>query len=1816
MKKQLLLLLFLMVTAVTQAQFQTQNCFAIGDSATTITNSLHGFAPNTRIFTSVPGSDTAYIDIADTIEFRTDCFDLTGMTYAILSFNHICKIDFFDVAIVEISIDCGQNWFQLTSEYVTNVLNPPGAPFAAQGYQFSAASYPAWQPGNALAVPVNSWWRTEYFDISNWAGFADTRIRFIMWDANIPGGNSNNGWALDDVCVLAAPCELTPPTLSFMPPVFQNVVYNLGPYNITVATTDNSGINNATLFYSVNGGAFTSVTMNNTQDSIYVGQIPAVNDGDTICYYVVSTDGSPCANQTTLPSSGCVQFIASQGISFPYCDGFDIPPALWSDTSTIGNWQNGIPSNGTLNNAFSPPNVWAVGLNSIYPPNANAILYSPVFGPIPVGTKLSFWMNYDTEGSWDGTRLEYSTDGGVTWLILGDIGNSCQCQTNWYNGTVNCSGQPAWNGQSNGWVKAEYEFPSGFPFGPNIQFRFVFCSDAIIQNLGFMIDNFCMETPQPFDAGIPAITSPVNFAAAGTCQDIIVNVKNFGLNPISNFDIYYSANVSGTVTTYGPFIFPGTLNPGQSQSITLPCLIMPTGSFTLCAWTSLPGDGNALNDTTCTTLIGIPVITVGANSICDDFESGNQGWVSVINSGGNTGTTWQFGTPAFGATTGAHSGLTAWDINLTTPYTANANVSLYSPFYDFSAVPNAGLSFWINYNTQLNSDGVSLEYTDNGGATWTQIGLINPGPPYYNWYNSNLFCSNQPGWSGNSAGWKKAEMTNLGALGIPGNVNGIQFRFTFCSDGFTQNDGFSMDDFCIVIPQPLDAGIPAIVQPTNYAPAGSCQPVVVNVTNFGLNPISNFDLFYSVDSAGVVVVYGPFPFAGSLNPGQSQQVTLPCVNFPVGQFTLCAWTALPGDGNTFNDTTCAVLIGVPVITMGSATYCDQFENGNLGWTVQLLPGANPATTWQLGTPAFGATTGAHSGVNAWDINLTSAYTGDADVALISPIFDFSAVTLAGISFWINYNTEGSWDGTRLEYSLNGTTWIQMGNAGAGPPYFNWYDNNMNCSATDGWNGNSNGWKKAEMKNLASLGLAGQSYVQFRFVFCADAIIQVDGFSMDDFCIEIPQPFDAGVPAINSPVGFAPAGSCQPVTVTLENFGLNPLTSLNLYYQVTSGGSTTNYGPFPWTGNLVPGSSVQVTLPCVTFPSGGFTLCSWSELVNDGNAFNDTVCTSLTGVPVIPLSYTTPYCDDFEGGNIGWTSVLLPAGNAGTTWQLGTPAFGATTGAHSGINAWDINLTSAYTGNANVALYSPIFDIVQGLDCKLSFWRNHNTEQAWDGVRLEYTLNNSGIWNTLGGVGSTLPYVNWYTNTTICSNNQAAWAGNSGGWVKSEMQNLGVLPNFNSSQTIQFRFIFCSDASVNLDGFSIDDFCMEVPVPLTAAPVTIKDNTTFPLIFAGQPIQFSSDLKNKGTTPLSYLEAQLWIDNNQVANDIINYTPNLAAGATQLHSFSSFTWIATAGIHDVCVITNNPNQSADLNPLDDTLCYQLQVIDTISAVNNNVCTDFETAPDFVTLNALSYTNNTSWQWGTPAQTVLNSAFSGTKAWMTNLTANYPNRDSSGLFSALYTINPLHYYKLSFRHKFSTELFQDGCAVDYSTDYGNSWQILGGFDPANNWYNAPFIIALGGLPPDPGFTGSLGNYILSEFEKHFGFSSTAVIFRFRFMSDYSVTNEGWVIDDVCFQDMGPTGINEPSLSVTGLALGQNVPNPALSQTDIPYFLPTDGKVKLELTDVVGKSVLVLTDESKSSGLHTFSFNTGQLNAGLYFYTLTFNGERITRRMIITR
>jgi hypothetical protein len=109
-------------------------------------------------------------------------------------------------------------------------------------------------------------------------------------------------------------------------------------------------------------------------------------------------------------------------------------------------------------------------------------------------------------------------------------------------------------------------------------------------------------------------------------------------------------------------------------------------------------------------------------------------------------------------------------------------------------------------------------------------------------------------------------------------------------------------------------------------------------------------------------------------------------------------------------------------------------------------------------------------------------------------------------------------------------------------------------------------------------------------------------------------------------------------------------------------------------------------------------------------------------------------------------------------------------------------------------------------------------------------------------------------------------------------------------------------------------------------------------------------------------------------------------------------------------------------------------------------------------------------------------------------------------------------------------------------------------------------------------------------------------------------------------GQTMVNKtlliPSLvnNGQGFSLSQNVPNPFGDVTSISYAIPVDGKVKLEVLDVVGQQVALLVDEAQGTGSYTYTMPGNALPSGVYFYKMTVNaGEQQftqTKRMTITR
>lgn len=100
--------------------------------------------------------------------------------------------------------------------------------------------------------------------------------------------------------------------------------------------------------------------------------------------------------------------------------------------------------------------------------------------------------------------------------------------------------------------------------------------------------------------------------------------------------------------------------------------------------------------------------------------------------------------------------------------------------------------------------------------------------------------------------------------------------------------------------------------------------------------------------------------------------------------------------------------------------------------------------------------------------------------------------------------------------------------------------------------------------------------------------------------------------------------------------------------------------------------------------------------------------------------------------------------------------------------------------------------------------------------------------------------------------------------------------------------------------------------------------------------------------------------------------------------------------------------------------------------------------------------------------------------------------------------------------------------------------------------------------------------------------------------------------------------PELSLTGgsnAELSQNYPNPFNPSTRIPFAIARPSRVVLRVFDVRGAQVATLYEGNLLAGRHAVEW-TGRndrgesVASGMYFYTLTTNGQTLSRKMLVLK
>ena len=84
----------------------------------------------------------------------------------------------------------------------------------------------------------------------------------------------------------------------------------------------------------------------------------------------------------------------------------------------------------------------------------------------------------------------------------------------------------------------------------------------------------------------------------------------------------------------------------------------------------------------------------------------------------------------------------------------------------------------------------------------------------------------------------------------------------------------------------------------------------------------------------------------------------------------------------------------------------------------------------------------------------------------------------------------------------------------------------------------------------------------------------------------------------------------------------------------------------------------------------------------------------------------------------------------------------------------------------------------------------------------------------------------------------------------------------------------------------------------------------------------------------------------------------------------------------------------------------------------------------------------------------------------------------------------------------------------------------------------------------------------------------------------------------------------------SLMQNYPNPFNPSTTIQFSIPAEGFVSLNIFNALGENVSTLVSENLNAGTYKYDWKASNLTSGIYFYSLTANNFKQTRKLVLMK
>ena len=235
-----------------------------------------------------------------------------------------------------------------------------------------------------------------------------------------------------------------------------------------------------------------------------------------------------------------------------------------------------------------------------------------------------------------------------------------------------------------------------------------------------------------------------------------------------------------------------------------------------------------------------------------------------------------------------------------------------------------------------------------------------------------------------------------------------------------------------------------------------------------------------------------------------------------------------------------------------------------------------------------------------------------------------------------------------------------------------------------------------------------------------------------------------------------------------------------------------------------------------------------------------------------------------------------------------------------------------------------------------------------------------------------------------------------------------------------------------------------------------------------------------------------------------------------------------------------------------------------------------------------------------QTSLASATGGYSMMINNYSGTSVG-ETDALISPSYDLSQVPSPQLTFKYAYAQKNSSndDWLKVYISTNCGKTWNLR--FSKKGSQLNANNIIQNSNYVPATGDWIDATVYISAYA------SASNVRVKFEFISDQG---NNIYIDDINIAN--PNSVQEFS----ALSSLQLYPNPAKEQTTLKLDLNKKvDNAEIVLLDVVGKKVADITNGNKIvKGNYTFTIETVNLPAGIYFVQVTLDGEKVIKKLMV--